>query len=61
MSNNQKAVKNNPSNSKNVIGIALLRYRTKVFANYQNNAFSVPGAQNRGSQITYLTRHRFQD
>jgi hypothetical protein len=44
MSNNQKAVKNNPSDSKNVIGIALLRNRTKVFANTQNIAFSGFGA-----------------
>jgi len=31
MSNNQKAVKNNPSNSKNVICVALLRSLRKVF------------------------------
>ena len=33
MSNNQKAVKNNPSDSKNVIRLALLRIRLKVFVN----------------------------
>jgi len=31
MSNNQKAVKYNPSDSKNVIPLALLRYAMKVF------------------------------
>ena len=39
MSNNQKAVKYNPSNSKNDIGVALLRNRTKVFVKKQILAF----------------------
>jgi len=39
MSNNQKAVKNNPSDSKNVIRVALLRTGIKVFIKSQKKSF----------------------
>ena len=59
MSNNQKAVKYNPSNSKNDIGVALLRNLTKVFVKKQILAFRQFFRVSRGL-ITYpmpISRH----
>jgi hypothetical protein len=50
MSNNQKAVKYNPSNSKNDIRVALLRSQWKVFAKSQKKTFFNICDQNTGPE-----------